>query len=407
MAEPTHIIDGEDTLNIEQSVRVPDIDDTIYLLEVADTPLTAFLTQIKRAEQGGSFKAAGLQTEVTYNPEFTEFEDKYSGIWDTIDHGAGYSAGDTDIKLAIATIVNKYDLIKIVRTGEVLRVTAINYSTKVATVTRSIGATAAAAINDDDDVLVISSAFEEGAGKAVSNVTKLTKVINYTQIFKTSFEVTNTLDASKTYPTGAVGAEKNRLRRKAGVEHAKKIEAAYWFGEKSEGTGPDGKPLRTTGGILEAIVAAGNVQDQGDTVLTLTDFNDFLAMGFKYGSTEKTLFCGSVVLSAIEGFASDKIRLKQGDTSFGVAIRQYISAYGIVNIVKHPMFDGPYNNRAVLLDLTTVKHRPLNGRDTYLETSIQEKGADTQIDQYLTECGLGRANFECNAMLINVGDGES
>lgn len=405
MAKPTHIVGTEDTLLIEQSQRVPDIDDKIYILEPAETPLTAFLTQIgKMGDGGGNFKRSALQKKPTDNAEFIEFEDQYMGVWGAINHGAGYNSAAVSLVVDNADIFTKYDLVKVTRTGEILRVTAVDYDTETLTVTRGAGSTAAASIVDDDDLLVIASAYEEGAARGTANQTKLAKVTNYTQIFKTAFGVTETLNACKTYPNMDKGTELKRLRTKKGIEHAKKIERAYWFGEKDESTGPDGKPLRLTGGILEAVIAAGNVQDQSDEELTLGDFTSFLQnYAFKYGSSPKTFFCGSNILAAIDGFAGDKLQIVTSDKSYGVEVRKYVSSFGTLNIVLHPMFDGEYAGMGVVLDMTTVVHRPL--RDTVLQTNIQDRGDDEIIDQYLTECGLARVNFEKNAMITNVAAG--
>ena len=408
MAEPTHIIGVSDTLVIEQSQRLPDIEDKVYILEPAETPLTAFITQIgKIGDGGGNFKGQALQKLVTINPEFTEFEDAYTGVWSTVNHGAGYDAAATSIVVSLASIFTKYDLVKVVRTGEIMRINAaVDYSGKALTVTRGAGATAAAAINDTDDLLLISSAYEEGAAKGISNQTKLTKVTNYTQIFKTAFSLTGTEDNSSTYPGQTAGSEKKRLRTKNGIEHAKKIERAYLFGEKKETTGPDGKPLRFTGGIIEGIVAAGNVVDMADEEMTKEDFISFLSLyGFKYGSKEKLFLCGSTILAAIDGFADTKLELTTSDKTYGVEVRKWVSSFGTLNIVLHPMFDGAYAGYGVILDMETIKHRPLQNRDTVLQTNIQDAGDDEVTDQYMTETGLARVNFQKNALIKNVGTG--
>lgn len=404
--EPTHIQGSRTTLNIEQSQRIPDVDDKIYLLEPGESPLTAFLTQIgKIGDGGGKFKGQALQKRTVYNPEFTEYEDQYTGVWAQINNGAGYAAGATVLAVDNpgSMIFTKYDLIKDTRTGEIMRITSVDYAGGNITVTRGAGATAAAAINDNDWLLVIGPAFEEGSKSGDSNTTKLVKVSNYTQIFKTKFGVTGTEDASKLYPTGNPGADLKYLRAKHGIEQAKKIERAYWFGEKKEVTGPDGKPLRLTGGILEAIIAAGAVQDEAGTGLTETEFRAFLqSYAFKFGSNEKYFFCGNIVLGYLESFATSKMYIVPTDKTYGVEIRKFQSSFGTLNIVRHPMFDNQYSGMGVVLDLATLKHCPLNGRDTALETNIQDNDADEEVDQYKTECGLQRENFEKNALLKGV-----
>ncbi len=406
MAEPNHIIGSRTTLNIEQSQRIPDVDDKIYLLEPGESPLTAFLTQIgKIGDGGGKFKGQALQKRVVYNPEFTEYEDQYSGVWARINNGAGYNSAATALVVDSpgVSIFTKYDLIKNTRTGEIMRVTAVDYGTNTLTVTRGAGATAAAAINDDDWLLVIGPAFEEGSKSGDSNTTKLVKVTIFTQIFKTNFGVTQTENASKLYPSGNPGADLKYLRAKHGIEQAKKIERAYWFGEKKEVTGPDGKPLRLSGGILEAIIAAGNVQDEAASALTEAEFRSFLQnYAFKYGSSEKYFFCGNTILGYLESFATAKLNIVPSDKTYGVEVRKFMTSFGTLNIIRHPMFDNQYAGMGVVLDLSTVKHCPLNGRDTNLETNIQDNDADEEVDQYKTEAGLQRVNFEKNALIKGV-----
>ncbi len=406
MAEPTHIIGTRNTLTIEQSQRIPDVDDKLFLLEPGESPLTAFLTQIgKIGDDGGKFNSMALQKRVVYNPEFTEYEDQYSGVWAQINNGAGYTSGDTALVVdnPSAAIFSKFDLIKNTRTGEIMRVTSVNYSTNVITVTRGAGATAAAAMNDNDWLFVIGPAFEEGSKSGDSNTTKLVKVTNFTQIFKIKFGVTQTENASKLYLSANPGGDLKYLRAKYGIEQAKKIERAYWFNEKKEITGPDGKPLRLTGGILEAITTAGNVQDEAGSSLTELEFRSFLQnYAFKYGSSEKYFFCGNVVLGYLEGFAANKLYIVPNDKTYGVEVRKYQSSFGTLNIVRHPMFENQYAGMGVVVDLSTLKHCPLNGRDTLLETNIQDNDADEEVDQYKTECGLQRTNFEKNALLKGV-----
>jgi hypothetical protein len=69
-------------------------------------------------------------------------------------------------------------------------------------------------------------------------------------------------------------------------------------------------------------------------------------------------------------------------------VSKYVSPHGILNIVKHPLFEGYYNGMGMILDLDNVKYRPLKGRDTKLETNIQPNDADYYKDQYLTEAGI-------------------
>ena len=70
--------------------------------------------------------------------------------------------------------------------------------------------------------MVVASAYEESAGKGQAISTKKVVQTNYTQIFRTPFGVSKTLDASKTYPGKTRGSELQYQSTKNGIEHAKK-----------------------------------------------------------------------------------------------------------------------------------------------------------------------------------------
>lgn len=191
-------------------------------------------------------------------------------------------------------------------------------------------------------------------------------------------------------------------RAKKGTEHALDIEKAFWFGEKGSTTGTNGKPKRYTGGVLEFIESSESyIQDQGGP-LTGQDLNTFLREGFTYGSNTKTLFCGGLVLQAINEIARDQIRSKPLATTYGIKISEWVTAFGSINIVHNPLFVQDYAGYAFLLDLDSFRYRYMNNRDTKLKTNVQAPDVDGQIDQYVTECGLERKQAPLNALLKGV-----
>ena len=57
-----------------------------------------------------------------------------------------------------------------------------------------------------------------------------------------------------------------------------------------------------------------------------------------------------------------------------------------------PLFRGPYENTAIMIDLNNVAYRPLVGngvsRDTQIITNVQNRDVDGRKDMILTEAGL-------------------
>lgn len=68
------------------------------------------------------------------------------------------------------------------------------------------------------------------------------------------------------------------------------------------------------------------------------------------------------------------------------------TSFGSLNFIAHPLFRGDMEDKAVAIDLSNVKYRPLaaNGhnRDTFVETNIQDNSTDGRKDQIITEAGL-------------------
>lgn len=193
------------------------------------------------------------------------------------------------------------------------------------------------------------------------------------------------------------------LRAKKGTEHGLDIERAFWFGEKNYDTnGTQGHPRRSTGGVLEFVEAGDSyVQDQGG-VLTAPDFNTFLREAFTYGNNRKMLFAGGLVLQAINEMARGQIRVRPKETTYGLNISEYETAFGTIDIVQNPLFVEDYAGYAFLLDMECFRYRHMNNRDTKLMTNVQDPGTDGQVDQYLSEVGLERKQAPRHALLKGV-----
>lgn len=178
------------------------------------------------------------------------------------------------------------------------------------------------------------------------------------------------------------------------------IERAFWFGQKNADTSTYAR--RATGGIDEFLSSGSSyVQNQGGP-LTAPDMNNFLREGFTYGNSTKVLFCGGIVLQAINEIARGQILTKTGDTTYGVRISEWQTAFGTVNIVHNPLFVEELAGQAYLLDMECFRYRYMEARDTQLMTNIQAPDVDGEIDQYISEVGLERKQSPRHALLKGV-----
>ena len=318
---------------------------------------------------------------------------------------AAYTFNTTDVFVTGAGTNPAYiftvgDVIRNARTGENMAVTAIapGGDTTKLTVTRQVGTVAMAAGNAGDGLYIVGNASEEGAGARSVNTTQITPVTNYTQIFRTTIAVTRTEREANLYG----GKDLPYLRAKKGTEHALDIERAFWFGQKGATTGVQGHPKRYTGGIDEFITAGNSYVQNQNGPLSAGDLNTFLREAFTYGNDTKVMFCGGVVMQAINEIARGQILMRPVESTYGMKISQWVTPFGVVNMVHDPLFVEDYAGSAYLLDMESFAYRYFNNSDTQLRTNIQAPDADGQVDEYITEAGLQRAQAPKHAMLKGV-----
>ena len=374
------------TKNINQDRRVVDMGKKIALLEPNKSPL---ITLTKR-----------LSTKPTINPIFHWLEDELQAKWSKVSTAEANVAA-TDLVVSDIELFRVGFLVKVPRTGEIMRVTDVTVSTDTITVKRSFGTTAAAAILENDPIVILGSAEAEG-GLATTPLSVVTSTIfNYTQIFKTAVQLSKTQEASELYG----GSDRAYQRLKKGIEHAVDLERAAWFGEKAEDT-TGSTPVRSTGGVM-SFIETNAVSYDASNSLTEDNFEkEFLEGLFRYGSSKKTLFASSRVISVINSWGRDKIQTVVGEETYGLKIYRYISAHGELNIVKHQLFEGAvYGKMGVALDLDAgeVAWRPLSGRDTKLRTGIEPNDADYYLDEYITEGGFQIKLPKVHGIIENVG----
>lgn len=334
-------------------------------------------------------------------------EDFYGGRYAKISTVSGTTGaltlGVTGAGSSSGYIFTVGDVVKNARTGENFLVETVASATSitVAAAGRAFGTTAAATMLAGDGLYIIGNANEENGAARNVNATQSAAQTNYTQIFKTSIALSNTEKEANLYG----GKDLPYQRAKKGTEHALDIERAFWWGEKKYSVAAgltQGHPVRGTGGVLELLDAGnGYIQNQGGP-LTAPDLNTFFREGFTYGNDTKMLFAGGVVLQAINEIARGQILTKPVETTYGMKISTWVTAFGTVNIVHNPLFVEDYAGYAFLLDMESFMYRFMNNRDTKLETNIQAPDVDGEVDQYISEVGLQRAHPAKHALLKGV-----
>ena len=364
---------------------VRDVAPEIALLDANNAPLMTLLMKLRKSKAS--------------QPKFEWQEDVFPAQATAI-QTADASANDTTVVVTAGT--GSYgrpgDLWWNVESDEIMYIQSV--TTDTWTVIRGVGGTTPTINSVAQEIYYIGNAMPMGWTARAPLTTVISQPYNYCQLFKESFEVTGTLDATTLYG----GADRSYLRRKHGDLHKRDIEKTFWFGDRDLiATDEAATYMATTytgaymtRGVTKWIetAPAGNVHSN-DTILTEDEFCGYLQTDFRYGNGVKFMFCSPLALTVISSWGRDKLQVVPRDTTFGINITRYISPHGELNLINNKMLgditdaDDEAQNpskSSYILDIEQLKYRYL--RDTRLEMGIQENDRDSLQDQYMTECGL-------------------
>jgi len=221
----------------------------------------------------------------------------------------------------------------------------------------------------------------------VLSVQKVPK-FNYVGIIRDPFAVSNTAMVTKTF----AGQDFEDSAAEALIVHAVKLERMNIQGQRYEDTSGT-EPMRSTRGIVNWITSV--VTNIGGA-LTEPAFDAWLRELFRYGSENRVLFCAPIVTQALSGFAKEKLQLADVMTKkYGMAITQYVSPFGNLMLVNHPlMMNGDASDfddlagMAIGVDLSNIEMVHMKGRISTRKENIQANDVDGRKDEYLSEAGI-------------------
>lgn len=273
-------------------------------------------------------------------------------------------------------------------TTEILEVVSVASDTSM-TVIRGAAGSTAAAFADAAGLLRIGSAHEEGSGSPTTVTSNPTKFTNYTQIFKTPYQLTRT--AANTYFRTGDPLKNDQIRKS--FTHSEKMEQALFWGMASEVTGGDGQPKRTMAGLRKLITSNVTVFSADPTVDT---FIAALSPVFDYeagaAGDERIIYAGNGAVNflnkLIAGESSTRINYDGIIKIYGQNLRRFTIPQGSFAIKSHPLFNVHplYTYSMFVVNPSGLIYRPLKNSDTKIQKNIQANDADLKKDQWLTEC---------------------
>lgn len=359
-----------DTATVTSNEQKIDMSEKIMLLDPDSSQFTTMLMQLG-SEDARSYKVEWLEDQL--RPRLSALAASATSAATTLTVTTGH--GD---------YFRARDLVRIASTGEMVLVASI--STDTLTVTRAIGATAAATAQSGIDLLIVSNAAVQGATLGTRKITKKVAAYNYTQIQRDPFGFTETERNVNTWggPPDTYEAVKKL------VEHKRAIEQTLFFGARSY-TSNAPNSWGACGGAVEFI--STNIHNAaGAMAHSLLD--TYLRTDLQHGSKNKVLFVAPLVGQAISGYLKTAwTPTEVGTKKFGANVDAFISgAYGyeVPVVVKREWNDFAstntgYGGWAFLIDMDYVKFRPLQNRNTKLLRDRQANDADESTHEYLTE----------------------
>jgi len=333
---------------------------------------------------------AAMAEESTDDPEFYWWEEDVQMF--VYQLSAAIDGAVTTIPLVgKATMLKPGDMLKARLTGEAMRVVTVVSDTSI-TVQRAMGpagtpAGTAAAVNNvtDPNILLIGSAYREGAPRSIGVSNNPQKLTNLTQIFRDPVEITRTAAATR-YRTG--DPWKND-RKRTMHKHALGIERAFWLGTKYE-TMESGQPLRFTDGVLNRIPAS-NIKTATAAGIDMDEFEAYFEQMFQYGSQEKMGWASIHTMTIINQIIRKNTSYQWGpsEKEYGMNVKRLYMPAGTLTLTEHPLFSQPgdfLEHDMVVMDTANLKYRYI--QDTTLLKDREDKGVDGKAEEYLTECGL-------------------
>jgi hypothetical protein len=376
---------------VDRDRREIDVDPELVYVVADETPWTVMLRNARKQN--------------TTDPDFVWYEQQL-GLYYTSVGSAGYvdssvPGTSTTIPVVDASVFLPNDLCKNTQTGEVMLVAAANITAETITVYRMFGTSGSHGAGVAGACLLfLGSAFPEGSNAPVAKQNQPTKLSNCTQIHRTSMSGTGTSDAASLRTNQS---ERQRERKAKLIDHNTAMERAFLFGDGIEAAAGSAfgntLPQRATNGAINFIQS--NVFNAGGT-MTESYFEEVCEGVFAVGSRTKLAVFSPRMITILNGFAAGKMKVIVGEETYGVRIKQYISAHGDLFVVESRSLQLDYAYCGFIFDMGFVTYKAMMGRDTKLKTNIEAPGFDGWADEYLTESGLKFQNEAAHAYIYGA-----
>ncbi len=278
-------------------------------------------------------------------------------------------------------------------------------------------------LSDCDTFKIIGNINPEGGEMPDAIALNPVQVYNVTQIFRTPLSMTRTALKTKLRTPD----QRQKAKAEALEMHSWEMELAFLWGILTENIGDNGKPERTTRGVINFVrqYAPLNCDDYtlNATYAGLAWTNvaggqvwlkNMLEQVFRFGAAEKLCLCGSGFLLGIDALAQafGTYQLMPAAKVYGMQIREWITPFGSIYMKTHPLFsyDATTRNMGIILEPKELSYRYIDDTTFYGENNSKDhafgygqRRVDGINEEFLTECGLEFGLPQKCAVLNGVG----
>jgi len=285
---------------------------------------------------------------------------------------AGQAAADNIFTVLSTANVIPGMMFRADTTNENILIVAVISPTQVS-VQRAVGTISAQAIGASVNLWMVGNAYEEASLRPQSVLIIPERIVNYTQIFRNTWTVSDTARATMLIAGDTAVAES---RTDCAAFHAADIEKALFFGQKFLGA-RNNQPFHTMDGLINAVTqrAPGNITTAGATT-NWTQLQAALDPLFNQvtdpkGKPERLLFVGGAARNVLHSIfrLNSTYFIEDGQTTWGMQYDTFKIPRGRFTVIEHPLFNAygqtsTWAKMAVGVDLNTFNTAYMTGRKT-------------------------------------------
>jgi hypothetical protein len=376
---------------VNTDALVRDVAPTIAWLDPSSNPLTTLLV-----------RARGKSRKVT-NPMFEMLEQRRPTETATTNATAASTTTATTISVVTDNFLMAGDLVMNTTTEEVMLISSI--ASNVLTVVRAIGGDIGA-VASGATLLRIGNAQPENSSAPDLLSRNLEIPYNYIQIQRRNWGLSNTAMDTANY-----GAKDQQVRnRENSIEHAIDLEKQLLFGKRDIQAATT-FPRRMSGGVLWYLDQSGSgaAISAALATLTLAEVDSWAEDLFRYDGGAKLVLCGARALTAFTVIARNgsQIRTVPGGRKFGLQIREFVTAHGVLNLVYHRLMGRltDYTGHAIGLTMKNLRLAYQGARRTRLWRNQQTNDVDGVEHGLLSATGLELLLTETHGYMSGITGG--